>query len=123
MKLNFASILLFSENSKELGDFYKKVFDKDPEWSDGGYYGFLVGNGFFTVGPHDKVHGKNSDPNRILLNFETEEVEEEFKRIKDLGATVVAEPYHPMEDESVMIATLADPDGNYFQVMTPWKGE
>jgi predicted enzyme related to lactoylglutathione lyase len=34
---------------------------------------------------------------------------------------VVAEPYHPMEDQKGTIATFADPDNNYFQLMTPWE--
>ncbi len=121
--LNFRSILLFSENSKELGDFYKEVFQKDPDMNDGGYFGFLVGDAFFTVGPHDKVKGSNKNPERIMFNFETEDVKEEFERIKSIGAKVIAEPYQMGEDTKAWIATLADPDGNYFQLMTPWKDE
>lgn len=121
--LNFNSILLFSENPKELAEFYKKVFEKEPEMEDEGYTGFLVGNGFITIGHHDRVQGKSSNPERILLNFETEDVENEFERIKDLGTTVIAEPYHPGEMSDMWIATFADPDGNYFQLMTPYKGE
>jgi len=118
--LNFNSILLCSENPTALSEFYKKVFDKDPEMNEGGYTGFLVGTCFMTIGPHDKVKGKNATPERVMFNFETTEVEKEFNRIKELGATVVAEPYHPGEMESAMIATFADPDGNYFQLITPW---
>lgn len=29
--LNLNSILVFSENPKELSDFYKKIFQKDPD--------------------------------------------------------------------------------------------
>jgi len=36
-----------------------------------------------------------------------------------LGAVSIKEPY---EIEGMWIATLADPDGNYFQLMNPWKG-
>lgn len=117
--LNFNSILVFSENPKELSEFYKKVFEKDPEWEGGDYVGFKVGAAFITVGPHDKVVGKNQNPERIMFNFETDDVEGEFERIKKLGATVVAEPYSPGEEPEGKIATLADPDGNYFQLMTP----
>ena len=42
---------------------------------------------------------------------------EEFERIKAAGAEVVKEPY---EIEGMWIATFADPDGNYFQLMSPW---
>ncbi len=119
--LNFNSLLLFSEHSKELSEFYKGVFAKDPDWDQEGYFGFMVGKGFITIGPHDKVHGKNSNPERMMFNFETEDVKGEFERIKALGATVVAEPYQPGDESSGWIATFADPDNNYFQLMSPWE--
>ncbi len=118
--LDLNSILLFSEKSKELADFYKKVFQKDPDWSEGNFYGFTAGKGFLTIGPHDKVHGKNTNPERIMFNLETKDVKGEFERIKKLGANVVAKPYQPAEEPEMWIATFADPDGNYFQLMSPW---
>lgn len=121
--LNFSSLLIFSENPKQLSDFYKKVFQKDPDWSEQEYYGFMVGKGFITIGPHEKVHGKNTNPERIMFNLETEDVKEEFERIKDIGAQVIAEPYSPSEDPDTWISTFADLDGNFFQLMTPWEGE
>ena len=117
--LKFNSVLIFSENPKELADFYKKVFESDPIWDNGGFTGFQVGGGMIMVGPHDKVHGENKTPERMILNYEIEEVEYEFKRIKDLGAKIVAEPYNPGEDKKMMLATFEDPDGNYFQLATP----
>lgn len=87
---------------------------------DGSYAGFMIGGCFFGIGGHDKVKGKNGNPERVLFNFETKEVKEEFERIKALGAKVIAEPY---QIESAWIATFADPDNNYFQLMTPWEEE
>ena len=40
----------------------------------------------------------------------------EFDRIKALGAAVIQAP-QDMGDG--VLATLADPDGNYFQLVTP----
>lgn len=119
--LNFNNILVFSENPSELADFYKKVFQKESEWNEGGYSGFQVGSGYVVIGPHDKVTGKNQNPERIMINFETDDVKGEFERIKELGAKVIADPYNPKEEPKETIATLADPDGNYFQLMSPWK--
>jgi predicted enzyme related to lactoylglutathione lyase len=68
------------------------------------------------VGPHSEVHGSSREPERLLLNFETPEVQSEFERIRAAGATVIREPY---EMGGGWIATLADPDGNYFQLVTP----
>jgi predicted enzyme related to lactoylglutathione lyase len=118
--LHFTSILLSTENHTQLAEFYTKVFEKEPEMRDESYTGFLVGKCFFSIGQHSKVLGKNTNPDRILFNFETEDVKGEFERIKALGAGVVKEPY-TMEGWEGWIATLSDPDGNYFQLMTPWK--
>lgn len=55
-----------------------------------------------------------------MLNFDTDDVKGEFDRIKKLGVAVIAEPYQ-MEGFDMWIATFADPDGNFFQLMTPWE--
>jgi predicted enzyme related to lactoylglutathione lyase len=119
--LKFNSLLLFSENPEKLAEFYKKVFNQDPGWENGGYTGWKLGQGMFMVGPHDKVHGANKNPERMIVNFETDNVEEEFKRIKKLGAKVIAQPYAPGEEKDMLLATFADPDGNYFQLATPME--
>jgi len=41
--------------------------------------------------------------------------------MKKLGAKVIAEPYSMGNDPEFLLATLADPDGNYFQVVSPMK--
>ncbi len=62
------------------------------------------------------MDGNAKDQGRVMLNFETSEVKSEFERIKAYGATVISEPY---EMGGGWIATLADPEGNYFQLVTP----
>lgn len=121
--LNFGSVLVSSEDPKRLADFYKMVLQKDPDWSENGYYGFKAGNGAIMFGPHDKVHGRNANPERVLFNYETGDVKREFERLRTLGAAVVAEPYSPDEDGNMLIATFSDPDNNYFQVVTPWEAD
>ena len=118
--LKLSSIMLFSEDPKELAEYYGKVLRKGPDMEEGGYFGYSVGGCFLGVGPHDKVKGGNPAPERILLNLETADVKGEFERIKGLGTRVVAEPYRMGEGE-MWIATFADPDGNYFQLMSPWE--
>jgi predicted enzyme related to lactoylglutathione lyase len=62
------------------------------------------------------MNGNAKEPGRVMINFATPQVKEEFERIKALGGTVIKEPY---EMGGGFIATLADPDGNYFQLMNP----
>jgi len=110
--------MLGTHDPKKLAEFYEKVLEKKPDMEDGGWFGWHMGNGFLTIGEHSEVKGNAKEPQRMILNFETVDVEEEFERIKELGAEVIKEPY---EMGGAMIATLADPDGNYFQLMSPWE--
>ncbi len=116
--MNFNSILIGSENPARLADYYTKLFGK-PTFEDGGYTVWLVGSGAVTVGPHDEVHGTNPQPGRLIWNIESDDVRGDFERFKTAGATVVREPYGFEEMPDSLIATFADPDGNYFQLQTP----
>ncbi len=126
MALNLNNIMLGSEDSKRLADFYTEVLGApESDWSDeaGGWFGFKAGDGSLAIGPHSDVKGKNQQPGRIMLNFSTPDVKGEFERIKALGAEVVAEPYEPAGGGGMSLCTFADPDGNYFQLTTPWSPE
>ncbi|MDQ3987642.1 MAG: VOC family protein [Actinomycetota bacterium] len=126
MALNLNNIMLGSEDSKKLADFYAKVLgSSNPDWSDeaNGWFGFQAGDGSLAIGPHSDVKGKSQQPGRVMLNFSTPEVNAEFERIKAIGAEVVTEPYEPGGGGGMLLCTFADPDGNYFQLATPWNPE
>ncbi len=116
--LNLNSVMIGTKQLKTLASFYEKVIGKPAEMVDdeNGFYGWQVGSSYFSVLDHSEMGGKTKDPGRIMLNFETTQVKEEFDRIKALGAVVIRAPY---EMGGGWIATLADPDGNYFQLVTP----
>jgi predicted enzyme related to lactoylglutathione lyase len=116
--MNFNSILIGSEDAPRLAAYYTKLFGK-PRWDQEGYIGWLIGSGGITVGPHDQVHGKNSQPGRLIWNIESDDVKGDFARFKAAGATVVREPYNFEQAPGTWIATFADPDDNYFQLTSP----
>ena len=116
LKLN--SVMLGTKQPKELANFYEKVIGKPADMvdSENGFYGWQVGSAYLSVLEHSEMAGNTKDPGRVMLNFETSEVKEEFERIKALGGVVIKAPY---EIGGGWIATLADPEGNYFQLMSP----
>ena len=120
--MNFNSILIGSADPARLVDYYTKVLGK-PGFSDGGYTGLQIGSGWVTIGPHDAVHGNNAHPGRLIWNIETPDVKGDFERMQAAGAIVVREPYGFDGDTEASIATLADPDDNYFQLMSPMPSE
>lgn len=119
--MNFNSILIGSEHPERLAEYYTKLFGA-PGWNDGGYVGWLIGAGGVTVGPHDQVKGPNAQPGRIIWNIESPDVKADFARLKAAGAVVVREPYSFEQAPGTWIATLSDPDGNYFQLVSPMPG-
>ena len=116
--LNLNSIMIGTMQAKAMVAFYEGVLAKPAEMVDKehGFYGWQVGNSYFSILEHSEMVGKTKDPGRVLLNFETAQVKEEFERVKALGAAVIREPY---QMGNGWLATLADPDGNYFQLVTP----
>ena len=118
--MKFNSILIGSEDPKRLKAYYTKLFG-DPTFEDNGYFGWVLGEAAVTFGPHDEVKGKNREPGRVLWNLETSDVKGDFAKLRDAGATVVREPYTMGESNEFWIATLSDPDNNYFQLMTPME--
>ena len=116
--LNLNSVMLGTKQPLVLAAFYEKLFGKPADMVDqeNGFWGWQVGNVFMGILAHSEMGGGSKEPGRMMINFETPQVKEEFERIKALGGKVVKEPYNM---GSGLIATLADPDGNYFQLMNP----
>ncbi len=119
--LNLNSIMIGTSQPKVLGDFYAKVFNKPADMNEGEWYGWMAGSAFFSIGAHSEVRGLAKEPGRMMFNLETSEVKEEFERIKHAGAVVIKEPYEAEGAKGMWIATFADPDGNFFQLMSPWN--
>lgn len=118
--LNLNSIMIGTKQPQALMTFYEKVIGRPADMADAenGFFGWQVGSTYFSVLEHSEMVGKTKDPGRVMLNFETTQVKEEFERIRAIGGLVIREPY---EMGGGWIATLADPDGNYFQLVTPME--
>ena len=117
--LNLNSIMIGTSQPRVLGEFYEKVFGRSADMMEDGWYMWQAGGSSLSIGEHSEVKGQAKEPSRIMLNLETKQVKQEFERLKNLNVTIVKEPY---EMGGGWIATLADPDGNFIQLMTPWEG-
>ena len=116
--MNFNSILIGSDDPDRLAAYYTALFG-EPTWNDGGYTGWMIGSGAVTIGPHSEVKGSNAHPGRNNWNIESPNVAGDFERLKAAGAIVIREPYSFEGAPDSRIATFADPDDNYFQLMSP----
>jgi predicted enzyme related to lactoylglutathione lyase len=121
--MNFNNILIGSEDPGRLTEYYTRLLGA-PGFSEGPYTGWQIGSGFVAIGPHSEVKGRNTAPGRIIWNIESTDVAGDFARMKAAGAIVITEPYAfegPPGTPAATIATFADPDDNYFQLMSPME--
>ena len=115
--LNLNSVMIGTKRPSVLTAFYEKVLGPVGMADEkNGFWGWQVGSSYLSVLDHSEMGGNAKDSGRVMINFETSEVRQEFERIKAAGATIIKEPYQMGE---AWIATLADPDGNYFQLVSP----
>lgn len=127
MILGLEAVSISTSNAKKLAEFYKKtvglkqqsVWENSENGEEG--YQFTAGKNNIYIMDHSKIKGKAKDANRILLNIEVDDIEKEVKRLKKAKVKVVADIYH-MEGYG-LIATLKDPDGNYFQFVQVRAGK
>ena len=114
-------ILLSSENAKALAEFYQdKVGIKIKEEYEMGEgestFEMEVGEGnSLYINSHSEVKGKNSQPQRFILNFEVADIDKAITEVTGKDVKVIAEKYH-IEGYG-FVATFEDLDGNYFQLV------
>ena len=117
--MNLTGIMIGSQDVQRLAGYYSNLFG-EPGWNEEPYVGWQIGQGYLMIGPHDQVHGSNAEPGRLIWNLETPDVRGEFDRLVAAGATVVQEPYAVGGgDQQGTVCTFSDPDGNYFQLVSP----
>jgi len=124
MILSFEGLLIFSEDARKLADFYKnivglKLLDEMVMGEDEEEV-FMFGTGnhdspTLTIMDHTKVKGVNKNPERMIFNLEVDNIIKETKRLTDGKAKLIQDIYHV--ENYGQIATFADSDGNYFQLV------
>jgi len=118
--ITLVSLHICTDRPQELGAFYQEVLSLEPAWASDEVIGFMVGGVRLEIMRHSQVSGQNKQPQRLFFDLMVDSVRAEFGRIVALGATVIQEPYDYSDEEiSFTLATLADLDGNYFQLVSP----
>ena len=117
--MDFNSILIGSEDPQRLVEYYTKLLG-EPAMTDGGYTGWQLGSGWVTVGPHDRGQGQERPPGPDHLEHRDD------RRAGRLRSAQGRRRHRHRRAlrlrgrrAAASIATFADPDDNYFQLMTP----
>jgi predicted enzyme related to lactoylglutathione lyase len=118
MILGLRSASIWSEHVNNLLPFYRdrlglKVAVEIPN-------NFVVlgelGGPTLALGTHSEVKGRNADPARHMVGLSTDDVDGDYKRLKESGVEFVE---IPTDYGQLRIATLKDPEGNLVQLLQP----
>jgi len=105
------SILLGTADVERLRAWYDATLAPhhgEHGWLDFGGMGVLIDQ-------RDDVATSNPEPGRMILNFHVRDAKAAVERLDQIGVTWVVE----LEEraDGMWFATLADPDGNYIQLI------
>ena len=116
---NLSGIIVWTDNLKDLRNFYEQVFGLIPHSvrEDFISYKWITGKTEirFSIGVHSKVQGRSKDPFRTMINFDVADVSEISSKLKDHGTKFIREP--ELEHWGGIVATFEDPDGNMIQML------
>lgn len=105
-----ASLLVGSSQADAVKTWYKRAFDVGE--NDMGAFEF--GDVQLFVEEHSDVSGPTKEPARVIINLSVDDCRKIEAHLKDMGVTWV----RPVEQMPFgLIGTVADPDGNYVQVI------
>jgi|SRR5918996_659321 predicted enzyme related to lactoylglutathione lyase len=104
------SLLLGSSNVEQMREWYQKAFD--VKQNDMGAYEF--GPVQYYIEEHSEVSGPTQEPARIIINLDVDDCRAVEAHLKEQGVNWI----RPVEQEDFgLIGTVADPDGNYVQII------
>ena len=111
------SILVWTEDLKNLVPFYRDTLGLKATDIGDEFALFEIGGAQqLALGVHSEVKGKSKEPNRVMVNLDVDDIQAEYERLKSKGVQFIRPPTREPADESMIIATLQDPDGNTLQL-------
>lgn len=120
MVKNISAVLIWSDNYRELAEWYREKLDlqvlEELNHPDDTGVGFQVGNVYLWIGQHSQVKGKNNDIHRHMFNFEVDSVTETYEKLIKKDVRFFAKPFKaPTMDK--YFATFYDLDNNLVQLV------
>ena len=118
LKDKYLSVGIWSLNHKKLAKWYEEVMGfkvrEEINLPNDECIDFNFGENYFFIGKHDKIHGVNSDPYRIMVGFNVESVNNTYKILAKKGVQFIAKPFEA-PGGGFWCMTISDPEGNILQ--------
>ena len=108
--IRLGSLLVGSDQVEATKTWYRRAFG----WQENAMGAFDAGGVQLFIETHSEVTGKAKEPPRVVLNLDVAGCRELEAHLKDMGVAWI----RPVEQMPFgLIGTVADPDGNYVQII------
>jgi predicted enzyme related to lactoylglutathione lyase len=116
MSISWFSLDVDARDPSELARFWAEVLDYQVVWEEPAYVAIARDDRTHPGLIFNRVPGAKTGKNRLHLDLNPTDLAAEVERLLALGATRV-----DIGQGDVAWEVLADPEGNEFCVMKPWK--
>lgn len=116
MAISWFSLDVDARNPAELARWWARALDYKVIWEEDAYVAIAKDDRTHPGLIFNRVAGAKTEKNRLHLDLNPTDLDAEVERLMELGATRV-----DIGQGDVPWAVLADPEGNEFCVMKPWK--
>ena len=112
-------IIIWTEKISNLLNFYEMIFGSKVHKLKSTSAYFVYNNLRIYISEHSEVEGDSKDPNRMIINLETKDIEKEYKRLIAQGVKFIRKP--EIEKWGGKVATFEDPDKNRINLIEQKK--
>ncbi|MBI2965365.1 MAG: VOC family protein [Chloroflexi bacterium] len=109
-----AGVVIFTDDPRTMTEFYRDVLGLIPHSMRPDGVQFKWGEMRLTINPHSEVHGKTTEPFRIMINLTVGDIHAVAERLRARGVSFIREPDR---ERWGWLATFHDPDGNTLQLL------
>lgn len=111
-----AGVVLWTDQLDAMVAFYRDVLRLPLHSHHGDFVAFEVAPGQrLSVGRHSRVRGPATDPYRIMVHLDTNDIHADCARLEAAGVAFLRRP--EQEHWGGWVATFHDPDGNILQLL------
>ncbi len=113
-------VIIWTEDLERLLAFYRDTLGLSPHSVRPSFVSFKWGDMRLGIGTHSQVHGRASDPYRVMVNFAVDDIHRAYRALLSRGVEFLRPPER--EHWGGWVCTFRDPDGNILQLLQQPEG-
>ena len=108
-------VIIWTDDLDRMVEFYRDTLGLAPHSVRPDFVAFKWGEMRLSIGAHDEVSGKTSEPYRIMVNLGVDDIHDVHGTLVGRGVRFDRDP--EQEHWGGWVATFRDPDGNMLQLL------